>query len=197
MFKNVQICEREDHSRFGIQSDYDLISRRKAETPRSSRRLIRAENERALILPTHGYLTDDDLSSTESQWTRESSSDSRDTPIFQTLQQPWTHLALPLFINLFTTSLGRDPKQGFLTFLPRLYHSSTPNSALHLAVSAATGANAIRKLTDPDDILHARRSHVQALAAVQKAIEDPKTATKDTTLCSLFILTLFEVSRRF
>jgi hypothetical protein len=127
--------------------------------------------------------------------TRESSDESFDMPLFQPLQQPWTHLALPLFINLFTTSLGRDSKQGLLTFLPRLYRTSTADSPLQLAVSAATDANAVRKLTDHEAIFQARRSHIQALVAVQKAIENPKTATHDTTLCSLFILTLFEVSR--
>lgn len=143
---------------------------------------------------TYGPLSDDDSSPSYSQRARESSDESLDTPIFQPLQQPWTHLALPLFINLFTTSLGRDSKQGLLTFLPRLYRDSTPDSPLQLAVSAAKDANAVRKLTDHEAIFQARRSHVQALVAVQKAIEDPNTATKDTTLCSLFILTLFEVS---
>ncbi|KAK5050784.1 hypothetical protein LTR84_003343 [Exophiala bonariae] len=150
------------------------------------------QNEGALILPIYGPLSDDDSSSSPSHRTRESSSETIDMPFFQPLQQPWTHLALPLFINLFTTSLGRDSKQGLLTFLPRLYRGSTSDSPLQLAVSAATDANAVRKLTDHEAIFQARRSHVQALVAVQKAIENPKTATNDTTLCSLFILTLFE-----
>lgn len=146
-----------------------------------------------MALPGFDSGTDDGSSSTCSRRGRESSS-GYETPIFQPLLQPWTHLALPLFINLFTTSPGRDSKQGLLTFLPKLYQKSPPDSPLHLAVSAATDANAVRKLTDLEAIFQARRTHVKALVAVQKAIDDPQTATKDTTLCSLFILTLFEVS---
>jgi hypothetical protein len=194
-FRFVKIRESDSSATSSSRSSPDRqFSRRKALNQAGSIFLIRAENNGALALPGFESSTDDDSSSTISQWARESSSGYLEPPIFQPLLQPWTQLALPLFINLFTTSPGRDSKQGLLTFLPKLYQKSEPDSPLRLAVSAATDANAVRKLTDLDAILQARRTHVKALVAVQKAIEDPQRATKDTTLCSLFILTLFEVS---
>ncbi|KEF51366.1 uncharacterized protein A1O9_12515 [Exophiala aquamarina CBS 119918] len=151
-------------------------------------------NGGALAIPGADFGFQDDSFSNGSQRAWETSNGDFDfqTPIIQPLLLPWAHLALPLFINLYSTSSVQDPKQGLLTFLPSLYANSNPGSPLHLAVSAATDANAVRKLTDLEAIHQARRTHVKALVAVQKAIEDPQEVTKDTTLCSLFILTLFE-----
>lgn len=107
---------------------------------------------------------------------------------------PWEQLAVPLFFNLFTTSAIVANDQSFLHILPQLFGQSDPDSSLHRAVSAAADANAVRKLTDDKATLRARRKHLMALEAVQKAIQDPVDAFKDSTLCSLFVLTLFEVS---
>ena len=151
-----------------------------------------AENNEGAVAVLGGGTTTDE--SSQNEWETSSGEFDFQAPIRHPIVPPWTQLALPLFINLFTTTSVQDPKQGLLTFLPRLYANSTPGSPLHLAVSAATDANAVRKLTDLEALHQARRTHVKALVAVQKAIEDPREATKDTTLCSLFILTLFEVS---
>ena len=116
------------------------------------------------------------------------------SPTLQTLSSPWDELAIPLFINLFASSSSSSHGQSILSFLPNLIRQSSPDSALLLAVHAAADANASGKLTDHKAIYQARRKHLLALDAVQRALQDPQSASQDDTLCSLFILTLFEVS---
>ena len=105
---------------------------------------------------------------------------------------PWEELALPLFFNLFTAG-DAYKYQGFMPHLPAVYNRSSSTSCLHLAVSAAVEANAVRKLTGDDAMTQARRKYSLALGAVQRALEDPADAVEDATLFSLMILTLFEV----
>lgn len=117
------------------------------------------------------------------------------SPSLQTLASPWDELSIPLFLNLFASSSSTSQGQSILSFLPKLVQHSSSDSALLLAVHAAADANAAGKLTDQKAIYQARRKHLLALDAVQRALQDPESALQDATLCSLFVLTLFEVSR--
>ncbi|EXJ79062.1 hypothetical protein A1O3_08563 [Capronia epimyces CBS 606.96] len=105
----------------------------------------------------------------------------------------WESLVLPLFFNLFSSSPGFTKYDGLMSFLPRAYTQSSPGSCLHAAVAAAADANAFRKLTGSRALLQARHKHLIALSAVQRAIQDPVEAVQDSTLCSLYVLTLYEV----
>ena len=106
---------------------------------------------------------------------------------------PWEPLALPLFVNFYTTFAGTGKYQGLMSFVPGLYSQSSPDSCLHLAISAAADANAVRKLTDTRAMYQARAKYLAALNAAQRAIQDPVDALRDSTLCCLFMLTIFEV----
>lgn len=125
---------------------------------------------------------------------RSDSSASSDSLVPRSPSTPWESLALPLFFNLFTApNLTSLDSQGLMMFIPMLYSQAAPESCLHLALSAASDANAADKLTDKTVMVRARHKHVAALAALQRAIRDPISARDDATLCALLVLTLFEV----
>jgi hypothetical protein len=147
---------------------------------------------------THVILAADEQGSGGAGGSSSSSSDISTSPnemlsVPRSPTSPWKPLALPLFFNLFTAGEGMYQYQGFMPYLPTLYNQSGPTSCLHLSISAAAEANAVRKLTGDDALMAARRKYAFALAAVQRALEDPVEGVQDATLTSLFILTLFEV----
>lgn len=108
-------------------------------------------------------------------------------------KSPWETLALPFFIHLFSAASTSLRSEGLLSCIPDLYRQSDPYSPLHLAVSAAADANAAGKLTDQTAIIQARHKHLRALDTIQIALQDHNQALQDTTLCSMFVLTIFEV----
>ena len=115
-------------------------------------------------------------------------------PLPRSIDIPWELQALPLYFSLYDISSGSRGDYSNIGYMQRLFCSSSPCSALHLATSAAADANALYKLTDSRAIIHARQTYVQALTAVQQALNDPVLALEDSTLCALQALTLFEVS---
>lgn len=100
-------------------------------------------------------------------------------------------LAVPLFFDSFTTS--ESPHSGMMTFLPQMYAHSDQDSCLRLAIDANAHATATRQLRVFDNMPLARTKHVAALTAVRNALSQDTSAAQDSTLCCLYLLTLFEV----
>lgn len=98
------------------------------------------------------------------------------------------------FSNYTLPCSGLVADDGFLEYLPTLYQRSAPGSCLSVTVYAVayacvTELNECEWMQDVVALLYDK-----AISLVEKALSDEKEAGKDSTLVSLFLLSVLEVS---
>ena len=101
------------------------------------------------------------------------------------------------FFHNFVTSEATPPT-SYSVFLPRLYNVSLMQGAIGNPlpdVITAIGMAGISNLQDsPDGMVATRQKHTKALRTLNAALQDPRSATADTTLMAVILMGLFEVS---
>lgn len=94
--------------------------------------------------------------------------------------------------TIIETLSDEDPAHYLHTQLPNLYVRSDPGSALRLATEAISYASSPRLVQDA--ILLSRKRYVQAIKAIEQAIQDPVEVGNDQTLYAVLLLCGYEVS---
>jgi hypothetical protein len=106
---------------------------------------------------------------------------------------PFRTLLLGNFFYHYTLPPTEFDPQGFMPFMPHLYAMAADNSCLKLAVEATALANAACQWRLHDQLARARFYYGQALAGLNAALRNAETAIVDATLCTLMVLTIYEV----
>jgi hypothetical protein len=100
---------------------------------------------------------------------------------------------------IFDFSLPSDEAysfKGILDFLPRLYELTTPDSALHAALTATSYINFFRRSDQfrPEDKVAASRHYNNALVRVQRDLQDETIARSDALLTAVYLMGIYEAS---
>lgn len=106
---------------------------------------------------------------------------------------PFRSLLLENLFYHYTLPPTEFEPQGFMPFWSHLYAEAADNSCLKLAVEATALANAAHQWRLHDQLTRARFYYGQALAALNVALRDAEKAIGDATLCTLMVLTIYEV----
>ncbi|KXT02306.1 hypothetical protein AC578_194 [Pseudocercospora eumusae] len=135
------------------------------------------------------------------QWHGDVSPTSRGSPAGQTadlveqmsLNPPIEKQATAFFFNNFVLPpRNTETTRGFLELAVPLFNASKEGSPLHLATEAVS-VSIIANWPGRRHLQQkAARLYGQALAATQKALQDPNNATSDTTLLAILLFSLYE-----
>jgi len=116
------------------------------------------------------------------------------------LQQPslivsFDELSINSFVHDWTLSPSLDGESeiGYMEFLPAMFPTVPSNTDFSFALRAAAYASYGNQHNIPGMLRKSREYYGQALNALQKSIEMPVRATKDTTMASIILLQVFEV----
>jgi hypothetical protein len=125
------------------------------------------------------------------------SSDHR--PVSMTISKPFSppidQRALCFFLSNFVLLPNSRVVKGHLGFLVPLVQQSSKNSTLILTLNAVALA-ALANQPNARALQPAADSHyVTALNRINKDLQDAKKAQQDSTLASVFLLSIYEVSR--
>ncbi|TKA79206.1 hypothetical protein B0A49_03191 [Cryomyces minteri] len=114
-------------------------------------------------------------------------------PILPTLTLSVDSQAIAFFFkNFVLPPRSSDAVRGFLEELPELYNNSSPSSPLHLAVSAVSLSTLGNSPGRRDLLQKAGATYGRALREVNRAIQNPATATSNATLASVLLFSLYE-----
>jgi hypothetical protein len=109
------------------------------------------------------------------------------------LSHPINEVGAHFFFAKYTCE---DPpfSKEYNTWLTRVYWEDSPDHALRAAIEAAGMAVISNIFYAPDIACKSKEQYGRALAAMKKALGDPVESLTDTTLMTVIILGLFEVS---
>jgi hypothetical protein len=96
------------------------------------------------------------------------------------------------FENFAPTSKSKDTSRGFLDLLAPMYEKTSTNSPLSMATEALAVRTAANFPGGKHLLHHAESLYGRALKAVQRAIQEPSQATKDETLLSILLFSIYE-----
>jgi hypothetical protein len=101
-----------------------------------------------------------------------------------------------LVLNLFSTDTDGGKSYGLLESLPELVGSATEESCLNLAIRALAKAYASNQRDNLRSNVnnHAVEAYGKALKATNLALKDPILRLQDSTLVSVWLLSVHEVS---
>lgn len=114
--------------------------------------------------------------------------------ISHSLSQPVTELAANFFFSKYYACDGPPPPDGFPHWLAQSYCHLAPSHALR-AVIEATGMAGISNVHNaPELASRSKQQYGRALESLQRALSDPVEAMADTTLVTVSLFGLFEVT---
>lgn len=96
------------------------------------------------------------------------------------------------FENFVLSPRGTDTTRGYLEVAASMFDQAKHGSALRLATEAVAISAMANGARRKELTQLAARLYGRALAATQKAIQDPKEATSDATLLSILLFALYE-----
>jgi hypothetical protein len=99
-----------------------------------------------------------------------------------------------LVLNLFSIETDSGRLYGPLELLPTLIDQASEDSCLKLAIKAFAGAYASNQRGDSSIDHKAALAYGRALKSTNKALQDPQQQTQDSTLLTVWLLSVYEVS---
>jgi hypothetical protein len=113
--------------------------------------------------------------------------------ISYTLSQPINEIGAHFFFANYTCN---EPplSEGYHVWLTKTYYEDPPNHGLRAAIEAAGMAGISNKFYAPQIASKSKEQYGRALAATKQALSNPIDLVADTTLATVILLGLFEVS---
>jgi hypothetical protein len=111
--------------------------------------------------------------------------------------ESWHQHTLPLFFNSLMPRLQRNMVFGLLGFLPDMVAASRPDSPVGLAVQAISCAFSTTRTSDPEARTRRAITYGKALTSTNAALRDQSLQTRDDTVTSVWLLSLYEVNAPF
>ncbi len=112
-------------------------------------------------------------------------------------QPPAESWHLPLFFNTLMPRLQRNMAFGLLGFLPDMVAAARPDSPVGLAVQAISCAFHTTRTSDPEARTRRSITYGKALTSTNAALRDQSLQTRDDTVTSVWLLSLYEVNAPF
>lgn len=137
--------------------------------------------------------------STTSDYTDNNSSDENDKPEYESIlalrnDAVPRNLSLPVDQIAVTAFMASYIPGSRFSYLPHVYTRGDSTTPLNISVDAVSLAMLARETQHLPTLKNAKKVYAQALSSVNAALRSPDTATHDSTLVSVLLLSLFESS---
>jgi hypothetical protein len=109
------------------------------------------------------------------------------------LSTPVDQQAACFFLANFVLLPEQGTMRGYLDFLLPLLRKDKPDSCLSVAFSAVTIASLGTRPNSKALLPQADLCYVKALTKINLTLRDPRTASSDSALCAVLLLSFFEV----
>lgn len=111
----------------------------------------------------------------------------------QQLAECWDTHAMSLAFSTICTAPRHDTTTGFLIYLPEIIQRSAEDSAIVLSCRAIGTAFLTCQIATTEAQSKRAGAYGKALAATNAALKDSAVQTRDETLASIWLLSLYEV----
>ena len=116
-------------------------------------------------------------------------------PLVSSISIDWEAEATQVFFSDYViNSSGPGLVGGYLEFLPDLYRESPECLCLNNALTAASFAHIASQTSLSWFSIRSRQSYGKALSLLNNVLQDPDQAQQDSTLATVVLLSLYEVS---
>ena len=117
-------------------------------------------------------------------------------PVISTINIDWEAEATQVFFSDYIIySYGPGLAGGYLEFLPELCHEQSDCPCLMNALVAVSSAHVASQSSMTWLSVKARKSYGKALSLLNGVLQDPDQAQQDSTLATVVLLSLYEVSQ--